>query len=207
MLDMGGESTQYTIGLPSGISKKYVTKSIQINHHYYQILSKSFLGFGFDEIDKRLKQDKKGVNCYPKGLAYENKIGQFNFDKCAKRLNEYLSAEPGMQSIPVNYHLNYIAVGGFFHTLNFFDYYSNINELKFKKQIIHRCGTHWQELKIRYPNQIKLEAQCANMVYIYQLLSQYYHIKFKQLKIIREFDGRETSWTRGALIYILENHP
>jgi hypothetical protein len=32
-----------------------------------------------------------------------------------------------------------------------------------------------------------------------------YNLKLNQIKIVKQIGGHETSWTRGALIYVLEN--
>ena len=205
MLDMGGQSTQFTVSIPATMKKNFLTKKFVINKKIYHVFSKTYLGFGLDAMRSKLSSGEQYSACYPRGYYYAGQQGHFDFDKCCNYIHDFLEHSPEMKQVPQIENGHYTTVGGFFLTLEFFHYYPYMNEKVLKQHILGICEQPWLEMKRKYPKQYKLEAQCANMMYLYDLLLHVYNLKLNQIKIVKQIGGHETSWTRGALIYVLEN--
>jgi apyrase len=204
-IDMGGASTQIvfsTHGTP--IKKSQDIISLRINHHIYNIYSKSFLGLGLTQALNHINKDDSAEFCYPANYHYSSSdLGRFNFNACNSLYNKLIKHHLSAQQGPLIASTNFIAHSGAYYTLSFFEPNKINSQTKLVNDIQNTCNKKWDIMKKEhtYIPSSELASYCANGVYLSSLLYSRYKLQDSQLEVTNQINNKNIDWTLGALLY------
>ncbi len=212
-IDIGGASMEMVFATKEGQSDKAIT--LIINGQTYTVYSNSVLGLGQDEALKNINLDMASASCYPAGSLSTN--DHFDFNACNKLYSNVLNntlQQNDKPSIPDQQ--KFIAFGSVYYVFKFFapaptlsQITLTLNKNTLEKNINIVCTTAWQALKEKYPTDNYLSSECANGIYIDELLFGIngYQLQGSQLEISNVIDQKPIGWPLGALLYQLIKHP
>lgn len=213
-IDMGGASMEIVFATQETqpANNDNVTTLI-VNGQKYTLYSKSILGLGQDVARKNIADTEASASCYPSGYPFSPSInGSFNFDACkdlygTKILIKYLT-ENDLFAIPRQQ--KFIALGSIFYSFKFFAPDSTTEQATqapqkatLENNIKNICTMRWQDLKQHHSTDNYLANDCANGVYIDELLfgTNGYQLQDSQLfQISNTINQQPIDWSLGAIL-------
>lgn len=207
-IDMGGASTQIVFSTHSTNYAKESSDelSLQINHHTYTVLSKSFLGLGMIQLLNQIRQNTLAEVCYPADYSYSpSTLGRFNFSACNSLYSRLLNQYPITKQNTLIATNSFIAHSGVYYIFNFFEPGQTKPQVNLVNSIQNICNKKWTEIKTNYSHTSnkELATLCANGVYLTNLLYKNYKLQDSQLQVTNRINHHEIDWTLGALLYQL----
>lgn len=216
-IDMGGASIEIVFATPETqpADNENMTTLI-VNKQKYTLYSKSILGLGQDAARKNIGDPETSTSCYPLGYSEyplsPSSKGNFKFDTCKDlydtKILKKLLAKNDLLAIP--HQQQFIAFGSIFYSFKFFapdlttEQATQIpSEAILENNIKSVCTMSWQDLKRRYPTDNFLANDCANGVYIDELLfgANGYELQDSQLfKISNTLNQEPIDWALGAVL-------
>lgn len=206
-IDMGGASTQIAFAT-SDESHPEDEVELNLNNKRYIVFSKSFLGFGQDQVRDKMISTESANSCFPKNYLFaKERIGDFNLSACEFDYANIIRAQKIDQQVISTQDQPFIAYSGIYFTYNFFNSDKTPDQFSFETSLQKVCGKTWEQLKQSYPDiqEKYLSAYCANGVYNDELIYNTYKIKGSQLTVINQINNKEIDWTLGALLYGLND--
>lgn len=205
-IDMGGASTQIVFAT-SNQTKPDDIITLTIHNQPYTVFSKSFLGFGQDQIREKINANPNGYQCYPTGYTFkENNIGHFNRTDCGTIYADILQQQQVKQQMISTENQPFIAYSGIYFAYHFFNADQTPDQFTLESHIENICNQTWEALQKQFPNEKYLSTQCANAIYHDQLLYQTYGLSGSQLKITNNINQQNMNWALGAALYRLTQH-
>lgn len=203
-IDMGGASTQIAFATHDS-SKPENEVVLTINHTVYRIFSQSFLGLGLNQAIQTMGSYTDAPNCYPSGYTFGMQTGDFHFPPCSNIYTDIISSFDVSQNVLPTTGVHFVAFSGVYSIFSFFDIIQTPSQTALQSQIDAVCYLPWTTLLSNYPSvpPAFLSTNCANGVYLDDLLYNTYQLQESQLTVATEIDGKGIDWTLGALLYSL----
>jgi len=213
-IDMGGASMEIVFATQPADNENITT--LIVNKQKYTLYSKSILGLGQDDARKNIGDPETSASCYPSGYAEyplsPSIQGNFKFDTCKDlydtKILRKLLAKNDLLAIPRQQ--KFIAFGSIFYSFKFFAPGSTteqatqpLKEATLENNIKSICTMSWQDLKQQYSTDNYLANDCANGVYIDELLfgANGYQLQDSQLfKISNTLNQKPIDWALGAIL-------
>jgi len=201
-IDMGGASTQIAFAT-SDNSKPANEIVVTINHTPYRIFSQSFLGLGLNQALNSMTADPNSPSCYPTGYNVDSQTGDFNFSPCSFIYANVIANYNVSENIISTAGQMFVAYAGIYNIYDFFNILQAPTQSALQSQINAICYLPWSILQGNYPTTPVdfLSTNCANGVYLDDLLYNTYQLQGYQLLIADELNGSSINWTLGAMLY------
>lgn len=163
-------------------------------------------------------------SCYPAGYSSSSIIGSFDFNTCSNLYSRVLNNTYQLKDKPIlvtdqqeiipiiSEQQKFVAFGSVYYAFKFFTpppTLSQITQAPNRKMLENSinsiCATTWQALQEKYPGNAYLANECANGIYIDQLLFNKNGLLLEdtQLQITNTINQQPIDWPMGALLYQL----
>jgi hypothetical protein len=203
-IDMGGASTQIAFATQDN-SKPDDETTLTVGLRTYTVFSKSFLGLGLDEARNTLDENTSANLCYPANYPLTDAVnGNFDFAACNKMYDNILQQDQvEQQLLPEPQDMTFIAYSGIYYAYQFFGVDKTPDENELDARILTVCKESWDQLQKDYPHVPAkyLAEDCANGVYIDDLLYTQYQLQGTNLVVENQIDQANIDWTLGAMLY------
>jgi len=209
VMDLGGASIEITFATGLPINNANDKFNISVGSTDYTIYSHSYLGLG---QDLARSQYLNNPDCFYKNYPLpdgEYGTGEFmqSLDQIKPLIINVHNVDEPSTVIPDADH--FVGISGFYYTANSklfgMGEHLSINDLESKGEIIGRLN--WNELMKLYPEDSYLFTYLFSAAYITEFLTDGLGFnKNTKFRVLNDVEGRDLSWTMGAIIYFAEKN-
>lgn len=201
--DVGGASTEIAFVTHDKNVNPADVVSVTIDQVAYSVFSISYLGLGQDQALMAMNNTAGAAACYPQQYSFPQiGAGNFNMDSCGKIYQGIINRKM-TKPIPSTQGTSFIAYSGIYYDYSFFDTEGHPDRYTFEDHIRSICSETWPQMKKRFPDvpEKYLSTDCANGVFIDQLIYNDYFLQDERLKVINQINNQDIDWVLGAVLY------
>lgn len=201
IFEVGGASAQIAFATTQAMSESIIPALI--NNKLYTVYSISFLGLGQDIARSSMNQLSDHNGCYPRGYTSVplDINGNFNYNICTTNYSSITALYPEIKQVKnVQSFLaeSFIGISSVYYVLHFWNI-ENQPEL-LSQDIKNTCIESFNQITAEYPNAYKAENQCANSVFINDMIFNDLTMKANQLTAVEAINGTALTWTLGYVL-------